>query len=112
MHLANVVTLSNVINTPTGEIIYPLFDASTGATRHSVARVIIPPEKGSPKHYHKISEETYFIYRGRAVLTINGQTYHLSAHQGVLINPGDVHQIFNACGENLELLVTCAPLWT
>lgn len=101
---------------PLGEVIYELFGAvpETGSTRnHSLAHVVVPPGKLSPKHYHKIFEESYYILKGQARVTVDGQDYILAPGQACLIMPGDVHQLFNDHDtETLELLVVCAPAWS
>jgi mannose-6-phosphate isomerase-like protein (cupin superfamily) len=101
---------------PLGEIIYELVGSSRaagGTARHSLAHAIVPPGKLSPRHFHKVSEETYYILAGRARMIIDGKEFFLSPGQTVLIMPNEVHQVFNdEQTDTLEFLVTCAPPWT
>jgi mannose-6-phosphate isomerase-like protein (cupin superfamily) len=100
---------------PLGEIIYELIgsgSAAGGTTQHSLAHVVVPPGKLSPRHYHQVFEETYYLLKGQASLVIDGQAFVLSPGQSCLIMPGEVHQVFNHGAEDLEFLVVCAPPWT
>lgn len=99
---------------PLGEVIYELVGSSAemgGTTKHSLAHVVVPPGKLSPRHYHKVFEETYYILKGQARMVIDGHEFTLSLGQSCLIMPGEVHQMFNEQAEDLELLVVCAPPW-
>ncbi len=99
---------------PLGELIYELIGPGEigGTTRHSFAHVVITPGKLSPRHYHKVCEETYYILKGQARMIIDGHEFTLSPGQSLLIMPGEVHQVFNDEAETLEFLVVCAPPWT
>lgn len=100
---------------PLGEVIYELVGSSPhmgGTTKHSLAHVVVPPGKLSPRHYHKVSEETYYILSGQARLVIDETEFTLSPGQSCLIMPGEVHQVFNDAPDDLAFLVVCAPPWT
>jgi len=100
--------------TPQGEIILELIgkgELSGGTSKHSLAHVVIPPGKSSASHYHKISEETYFILKGEGWMRIDQQEFSLQPGQACLIEPGEVHQIFNRGKTDLEFLAVCAPAW-
>jgi mannose-6-phosphate isomerase-like protein (cupin superfamily) len=100
---------------PLGEVIYELVGSpmeAGGTTKHSFAHVVVAPGKLSPRHYHKVSEETYYILQGKAHLVIDGQELTLSPGQTCLIMPGEVHQVFNHETDDLEFLAVCAPPWT
>lgn len=100
---------------PLGEMIYELVGNTAelgNTTLHSLAHAVVPSGKLSPRHYHKASEETYYILKGKAAMVIDGQAFTLSPGQSCLILPGEVHQVFNHESEDLEFLVFCAPPWT
>ena len=68
------------IITPHGEIIYELIgrDQDHGsADGHSLAHIVILPGKASLAHYHKVSQESYYILSGQAEMVINGETMDL-----------------------------------
>ncbi len=115
MHLTTFNHSGDPIRTPSGEIIYELIGrdkAHGGVTRHSLAHVTIPPGKSSPRHYHQELEETYYILSGVGAMTINEQELDVLPGQAVLIEPGEVHQIYNKGGEDLVFLAVSAPAWT
>ena len=100
--------------TPTGEVIYELVGAGGGEASgpgHSLARILIPPEKSSAPHYHQISSETYYILEGQGAMKIDGEDYTLHPGQACLIEPGEVHQISNLGSADLVFLAVCVPAW-
>lgn len=98
-----------------GELIYELVGNKPslgGAVKHSLAQVIVPYGTMSPRHYHRVLEETYFLLKGKARMIIDGHEFALTPGEACLIMPGEVHQVFNDSEETLEFLVFCAPPWT
>lgn len=109
----NLVTLP--LTQPLGECVFELIGSSPksgDAHLHSLAHILIPPGKSSAKHFHKISEETYYILSGQGHMVVDGAEYTLSPGQACLIHPTEVHQIFNYGTVDLEFLAVCAPAWT
>lgn len=112
-----VTSKSEILNeffTPQGEKIYELIGKSalTGeTTRHSLAHIIIPPGKSSALHFHKNSEETYYILKGEGWMRIDQHEFSLQPGQACLIEPGEKHQVFNQGKTDLEFLAVCAPAW-
>lgn len=51
------------------------------------------------------------MLKGTARLVLDGQEHRLEPGQACLIQPGEVHQIFNDTGETVEFLAVCAPPW-
>jgi len=98
--------------TPTGEVIYELVGAASGdQANHSLAWILISPGKSSAPHYHKISQETYFILSGRGWMQVDGKEYVLGPNQACTIEPGEIHQIMNQGKEDLVFLAVCVPAW-
>jgi mannose-6-phosphate isomerase-like protein (cupin superfamily) len=100
---------------PLGEVIYEMIGRPEdlgGTSKHSFVHVSLPPGKSSAAHYHKVSEETYYVLQGTGRLIINNKTFALNIGQACLIMPGEVHQIFNDGETPLEFLTVSAPAWT
>jgi mannose-6-phosphate isomerase-like protein (cupin superfamily) len=100
--------------TPAGEIIFELIGAAVEDgvhPDHSLARIVIPPGKSSSAHYHKLSEETYYILKGEGAMRVNGEQFTLYPGQACYLEPGDVHRIENQGKEDLEFLAACTPAW-
>lgn len=95
-----------------GEVIQEFIGIQAGTVKsHSLARVTIEPGKSSLLHYHKISDESYLILFGTATMQINGVELTLHPWEAVLIQPMDVHQIFNHGDDDLVFLAACVPAW-
>ena len=102
------------LHTPTGERIYELIGGKkeTGGTKlHSLAQVGLPEGKSSAPHYHREREETYYMLKGKARMRVDEREFILEAGQACLIEPGEVHQIFNESSKTVEFLAVCAPPW-
>ena len=115
MHTRTREQAGEPFRAPLGELIYELVGntvALGGAVKHSVAHVVVPSGKLSPRHYHRALEETYFLLQGKARMIIDGREFTLVPGEACLIMPGEVHQVFNEEEETLEFLVVCAPPWT
>ncbi len=80
-----------------------------GATHQSVAHVVIPVGQSFSAHYHKRSEESYYILRGTALMTVDGQRLVLVAGQAILLMPGEIHDLACAGEEDVELIGISAP---
>jgi len=114
MRVTHKNEIQNEFITPEGEIIYELIGASAlrGETaHHSLAHIIIPPGKSCALHFHKKSEETYYILNGEGWMRIDQKEFSLHPGQACLIEPGENHQIFNRGQVDLEFLAVCAPAW-
>lgn len=59
------------------------------------------------RHYHKISEEFYFLLEGNACMEIEGETRNVGPGDAILIPAGKRHQI--TAKSNLRFLCCCAP---
>ena len=91
---------------PRGEIIYEMIGRPQeigGTTKHSFVHVVIPPNKSSSAHYHIVSEETYYVLKGRARMIVNGQEFALSPGQACLIMPNE----FASDADIIHLIKTC-----
>ena len=107
--------ISNSIKNPSGEEIYELIGRSPaigGTIHHSLVHVVIPPGKSSHAHYHKVSEETYYILKGEGLMIVDAKEFRLQLGQACLIKPFEIHQIFNDREIDLEFLTVSAPAWT
>jgi mannose-6-phosphate isomerase-like protein (cupin superfamily) len=92
---------------PSGEVVYELLRGVT----HTVAYIVIPPGKSSSAHYHRISEESYVILEGNAILVIDGREIPINQGHSMLIEKGEIHQISNLGDQDLEFLAICVPPW-
>jgi len=106
--------ISEPLATDTGEIISELIGRSAGDganPNHSLARIVIPPGKSSGVHYHKLSQETYYILQGEGSMELDGESFILHPGTACNIQPGEVHFIENKGSVDLEFLAVCVPAW-
>lgn len=114
MYLSPIHPENEPIRTKTGEIIYELIGkavTSTPDTNHSLARIIIPPGKSSHPHFHKVSEETYYVLDGEGQMSLDDNEFSIKSGQACHIAPGEIHQISNPGEGDLVFLAVCVPPW-
>jgi len=73
----------------------------------SLAEARVSTGGATERHYHKLSEEIYFILEGRGVMEIDGSEQEVGAGDAILIPPGAWHTI--RAQEDLRFLCCCAP---
>lgn len=94
--------------TKDGSTIRSILDRTNAPVQNqSLAEATVPVGKPTERHYHKLSEEFYFILEGQGTMEIDGETREVSPGDAILITPGAWHQI--TATEKLRLLCCCAP---
>jgi mannose-6-phosphate isomerase-like protein (cupin superfamily) len=73
----------------------------------SLAEATLPAGTRTQRHYHKSSEEFYFILEGTGEMEMNGEKQMVGPGDAVLIPPGAWHEITAATA--LHFLCCCAP---
>jgi mannose-6-phosphate isomerase-like protein (cupin superfamily) len=109
----NTETTPTKIVTAHGEIIYELIGRTLGrkTNLHSVAQVVLPPQKSSLRHYHPQAEESYYVVQGTARMEIDNEVATLFPGDAVLIPAPSAHKIYNVGKDDLVLIVVCVPAW-
>jgi mannose-6-phosphate isomerase-like protein (cupin superfamily) len=113
LNILDRLTTPTKIVTSYGETIYELVGRTVGSKtgNHSVAYIVIAPEKASLRHLHRRTEESYYVISGEAFVEIGDEQATLSPGQIVLIPAMQPHKVYNTGNEDLVLLVACAPAW-
>ena len=94
--------------TADGSMIRELFGRPTGGTiQQSLAEATLEPDQETERHYHRESEEIYFVLEGEGQMEVDGDRRRVAAGDAILIPPGARHQI-RAEGP-LRFLCCCAP---
>lgn len=94
--------------TKDGSTIRSILDRSNSPVQfQSLAEASLPQGGSTQPHYHKLSEEIYFILEGEGTMTIEGESRKVSAGDAILIPPGKMHTI--TARESLRFLCCCAP---
>lgn len=78
--------------------------------RLSATKVILDPFHTDRKHFHKCSDELYYVMKGSCILEINDMQYLLEEGGCILIEHGEQHFI-KGLDNMAELIVVCSPAW-
>ena len=73
----------------------------------SLAEATLAAGQTTQRHYHRESEEIYFLLEGEGDLEVDGETRHVGPGDAALIPPGTWHEI--VAGSPLRFLCCCAP---
>ena len=73
----------------------------------SLAEANLDPGETTQRHYHRASEEIYFVLEGEGELEIDGERRRIRPGDAALIPPGAWHEIVAA--SPLRFLCCCAP---
>ena len=80
--------------TKDGSTIRSLLDLSNApVSKQSLAEATIPAGGATQRHWHRDSEEFYFLLEGRGVMEIDGIAREVGPGDAILIPPGAWHQI-------------------
>ncbi len=94
--------------TKDGSTIRSLLDLSNApVVEQSLAEAEIPAGGQTERHYHRLSEEMYYLLSGSGIMEIEGETRDVKSGDAILIPAGKWHQI--RAVEALRFLCCCAP---
>jgi mannose-6-phosphate isomerase-like protein (cupin superfamily) len=76
-----------------------------GVTAFGVNFLVFPPHYEGPNHYHDTQDELYFVHRGQAIFTVDGDRHEVG-EGGVVHVASTTHRaITNAGDDDLVLFV-------
>ena len=94
--------------TKDGSTIRSILDRTNAPVQNqSLAEATVPVGRPTERHYHKLSEEFYFILDGSGTMEIDGEFRDMAPGDAIVIPPGAWHAI--SARETLRLLCCCAP---
>ncbi|GHC44249.1 cupin domain-containing protein [Roseibacillus persicicus] len=94
--------------TKDGSTIRSILDLSNAPVKmQSLAEATVPAGGATDRHYHKLSEEFYFLLEGKALMEIDGEESEVVPGDAILIPAGAWHQITGI--EETRFLCCCAP---
>lgn len=97
--------------TADGSTIRSILDATNAPVeKQSLAEASLPQGGQTQRHYHKLSEEIYFMLEGEAVMEIDGEEREVSQNDAILIPAGAWHQI--TATTDIRFLCCCAPVYS
>jgi mannose-6-phosphate isomerase-like protein (cupin superfamily) len=77
----------------------------------SLAEARLPVGGSTQEHFHRRTEEIYYITHGAGRIRIDGEIRELKTGDAVAILPGQKHKLWNTGNETLRLLCCCAPAY-
>lgn len=75
----------------------------------SVIQERVPGGRSEVRHFHRKSEQFFYVLSGLATLEVDGKRYQLGPNQGFHVPAGIVHQLINEADEDLAFIVTSTP---
>jgi mannose-6-phosphate isomerase-like protein (cupin superfamily) len=75
----------------------------------SLAEATLEPDQATERHYHRLSEEIYFVLKGSGDMEVDGEHKRIAVGDAVLIPPGAWHTLHNNGTSELRILCCCAP---
>jgi mannose-6-phosphate isomerase-like protein (cupin superfamily) len=93
-----------------GSLIRELMHPNASDARHqSLAEATVLPGQTTQEHFHRQTEELYYVLSGRGVMFLNGEERTIEAGDTVLIPPLARHCVTNRGNEPLVFLCCCSP---
>lgn len=91
-----------------GSTIRSILDrANAPVEKQSLAEATVPAGGATERHYHRLSEEFYFLLDGEGSMEVDGETRTVGPGDAVLIPAGAWHRI--RAVSDLRFLCCCAP---
>lgn len=99
---------ARIINTPHGSEIRPLMDRTTSSIQKcSLAEEILPVGAAVGRHFHRETEEIYYIVSGSGEMTVGEETTAVSAGDAIYIPVNSIHTLKNTGTEPMRLMLIC-----
>lgn len=94
--------------TKDGSTIRSLLDrANAPVEKQSLAEATLPAGGATDRHYHKLSEEFYYVLEGVGTMEVEGREAEVGPGDAILIPADAWHQI--RAREPMRFLCCCAP---
>ena len=91
-----------------GSTIRSILDRTNAPVENqSLAEARVPAGSATERHYHKLSEEFYFILEGGGTMKVDSESRRVGAGDAIVIPAGAWHEI--VAERELVFLCCCAP---
>ncbi len=111
MDIRNLSQAAAFITKDGSEIRELLAHRNSCIRNQSLAEARVEPGAKTAAHFHRQTEEIYYIVEGTGLMTIGDEQRQVGPGDAVAIPPGVVHQIFNSGLKPLVFLCCCAPAY-
>lgn len=108
--IVNSLDYQKPFTTADGSTIRSLLDLTNAPVQNqSLAEATLEAGGATTRHFHRLSEEIYFILEGAAIMEIDGDTREVGPGDAILIPPGAWHQISSPEVTGTRFLCCCSP---
>ena len=111
MDVKNLQEVPAFITKDGSEIRELLAHRNSSIRNQSLAEARIAPGQSTQEHFHRVTEEIYYITHGSGRMRIEDETLDVKVGDSIAIPPGKKHKIWNTGSETLRLLCCCAPAY-
>ncbi|MCK4710085.1 MAG: cupin domain-containing protein [Gammaproteobacteria bacterium] len=91
------------------ELLHP--ENNTTVKNQSLAEATVLCNQTTAAHFHKKTEEIYFILKGNGKMFLDDNSFDVSEADSILIKPGQIHCIKNTGNTELKFLCCCSPAY-
>lgn len=105
----NTTTYKTKDNSEIRELLHP--NNNTGVKQQSLAEATVSCNQKTAAHFHKKTEEIYFILKGSGQMYLAENSFDVAKGDSILIKPGQIHCIKNTGSTELKFLCCCAPAY-
>jgi mannose-6-phosphate isomerase-like protein (cupin superfamily) len=109
MEIKNLDDLSPFTTKDGSEIRELLASRNSKIRNQSLAEARLLVGAATQEHFHKETEEIYYITHGTGKIRIDGESREVRPGDAIAILPGQRHKLWNTGNEPLRLLCCCAP---
>ena len=111
MDVTNLDSATPFITKDGSEIRELLAHRNSSIRKQSLAEARLQPGGATQEHYHRRTEEIYYIMHGSGRMRIENEERDVRIGDAIAIPPGQKHKIWTTGGEALRLLCCCAPAY-
>jgi mannose-6-phosphate isomerase-like protein (cupin superfamily) len=102
-----------VLTTAHGSEIRPLVDRTTSEiTQCSLAEESLPPGHAVTPHFHRETEEIYYVLEGSGEMTVGDETSEVGPGDAIFIPRGARHTLRNTGEVAMRIVLVCGPAFS
>lgn len=111
MDVKNLKNVAAFTTKDGSEIRELLAHRNSSIRKQSLAEARLLPGCRTAPHFHRQTEEIYYITQGTGKMTLGDETQLVGPGDAIAIPPGMVHTISNTGSETLTFLCCCSPAY-
>ena len=110
-HRINIKNVRPFVTSDSSEIRELLAHRNSVIRNQSLAEARVKPGASTIRHYHKNTEEIYYITEGKGRMELGKKRFEVKTGDAIAIPPKTPHKIINKGRRDLVLLCCCAPAY-